>query len=172
MKFSDLTVYSSLSLPQRDTCRGLAICCRRPCSWTTCGRRWEWPELHPGERAVAKNSTGGCVSCKVSVRHEIRSRASRWSNRLICLKAYKTLKYKVYDSGKLSQRQLFYLSVKSRNTEFRSQSNLHGMASESHTLYLTSPVADLSSVTSSSFPTDRKVQNTDHSSQCCVQRVT
>lgn len=45
-----LALALSLSLPQRDTCRGLAVCCRRPCSWTTCGRRWEWPEHRPGEK--------------------------------------------------------------------------------------------------------------------------
>lgn len=40
---------SLLRLPQRDTCRGSAACCRPPCSWTTCGRRCEWLESRAGE---------------------------------------------------------------------------------------------------------------------------
>lgn len=51
--FFSILFYSilySLSPPQRGTCRGLVVCCRRPCSWTTCGRRWEWLEHLPGEK--------------------------------------------------------------------------------------------------------------------------
>lgn len=49
--WNHLNFFLLFYVPQRDTCKGLEICCRSQCSWATCGRRWEWPEHHQGERS-------------------------------------------------------------------------------------------------------------------------
>lgn len=78
---------TSPSLSQRDICRGMAACCRRPCSWTTCGGRCEWPEHHRGEKETnwadsAQQQSGSCCFGDSLLVHCHRSRKWVWAQTL------------------------------------------------------------------------------------------